>query len=338
MNNDMKIAFFELEGWEEPAIRAALPSDELYLTGMKLDAATLPPGRDFEAISVFVNSKIDDGVLAQFPDLKLVTTRSTGFEHIDAEACKKRGVIACSVPGYGENTVAEFAFGLVLNLTRNMYQAIDRIKETGSFAFVGMRGTDLKGKTLGIVGTGMIGKEMVRIAKGFGMNVIAHDAYPDDEAAASLGFTYMPFEELLRHSDVISLHCPYNKATHHLINMGNIGLVKKGAYLINTARGGLIETDALVEALEKGLIAGAGLDVLEEEGDVKEEYRFFTDAKRDPEELRTAIGNHILMRMPNVLVTPHTAFNTKEALARILDMTFENIEGFRKGAPAHVIP
>ena len=333
----MKIAFFELEGWEEPIIRAAFPSDELFLTNNKLDAVTIPVQKDFEVISVFVNSKVDHAVLDQLPNVKFVTTRSTGFDHVDCDACKQKGIISSYVPGYGENTVAEFTFALILNLTRNVYRAIDQIKETGSFALVGMRGIDLKGKTLGVVGTGIIGKEVARIAKGFEMNVIAFDVIQDKEAAAKIGFTYVTFEELLQQADIISLHCPYNPKTHHLINANNINLIKKGAYLINTARGGLIETDALVTALENGILAGAGLDVLEEEGDVKEEYRFFASPNRNPEELRTIVGNHILMRMPNVLITPHTAFNSQEALERILKTTFENIEGFRKGAPVHVI-
>lgn len=330
----MKIAFFEIEGWEEEVIKKRL--GDVYLSKEMLNEDNLPEDNSFEIISVFGSSRVTDKVLGHFPNLKFLTTRSTGFDHIDLEACRKRDIPVAYVPGYGDNTVAEFAFGLILNLTRKIYAAIDRIKETGSFRFEGLRGVDLKGKTIGVIGTGRIGKEAIKIGKGFGMNVIATDIFEDEKAAAELGFRYAPLEELLKSSDIITIHCPYTKETHHLINKDNVLSIKRGAYLVNTARGGIVETEALVLGLEEGVLAGVGLDVLEEEVEIKEEVVSARE-KRDPEEMKVMLQDHVLMRMPNVLITPHTAFNSQEAVERILATTLENIEGFLTGKPVNLV-
>ncbi|MFA6407107.1 MAG: NAD(P)-dependent oxidoreductase [Candidatus Paceibacterota bacterium] len=334
----MKIGFFELEGWEEKIVRETFSGHEVRFSNMKITEQDLPPQNDFDVLSVFVDSRITPAVLTHFPSVKLITTRSTGFDHVDVAACKAKGISVASVPGYGDNTVAEFAFGLMLNLSRKLYQAIDQIKEIESFSQKGLRGFDLKGKTLGVVGTGRIGKEVIKIAKGFGMEVIAFDPFPNAETALALGFTYFPLEGLLGKADIITLHCPLTDITKHLINRKNIGMIKKGAYLINTARGGIVETDALVEALEKGILAGAGLDVLEEEGETKDEMRFLSENTPHEKELKTILQNHILMNMPNVIITPHNAFNSQEALERILSTTLENIAGFIAGTPKNIIP
>lgn len=324
----MKIGFFELEGWEEPVIRKSIVGHDLYFSTDKILADSLPARRDFDIISIFVNSQITIEVLEALPNLKLIVTNSTGFDHINISACKTKGVAVGYVPGYGNNTVAEFAFGLILNLTRKIYQAIDQIKERELFSFEGLRGIDLKGRTIGIIGTGRIGKESAKIAKGFGMNVLAFDLFKDEAAAKELGFSYVPLEDLLKQSDVITIHLPLTDETHHLINMKNIGLVKKGAYFVNTARGPIVETAALVYALQNGTLAGAGLDVLEEEGGVKDEMKFLSETVSHEEELKVMLENHVLMRMPNVLITPHNAFNSSEALLRILNTTLDNINGF----------
>lgn len=334
----MKIGFFEIEGWEEKLVSEQLAGHELYFSREKIDEMNPPAVKDFNVISVFVNSKIDKAVLNYLPNLKCISTRSTGYDHIDLEAAKERAVAVVYVPGYGDNTVAEFAFGLILNLTRKIYQGIDQLKETGSFSLAGLRGVDLKDKAIGVIGTGRIGKEMIKIAKGFGMKILAFDPYPDDKFAESVVFSYTSLENLLGSSDIISLHCPYNKNTHHAINSRNIGLIKRGAYLINTARGGLVETEALVAALEQGILAGAALDVLEEEGETKDELTFLAKGHPKEEDLRTILENHVLMKMPNVLITPHNAFNSEEALKRILNVTIENIKGFIAGTPVNIVP
>lgn len=338
LNSAPKIAFFEVEGWEEPVLRSALPGAELYLTADPLDSEHLPVQTDFSVASVFVGSRVTAPVLEKLPQLKLVTTRSTGFDHIDATAAAARGVAVAYVPGYGDNTVAEMAFGLLLNLTRKIYQSIDQIKERGLFSFEGLRGVDLAGRTMGVVGTGRIGRHVVKIAKGFEMNVLAYDPHPDEAFAAASGFAYRSLPDLLGESDVVSLHCPYNKDTHHIINRDNIGKMKKGSYLINTARGGLIETDALVWALQEEILAGAGLDVLEEEGEIKDEMHFLQKPHPRQEELRVLLENHVLMQMPNVLITPHNAFNSQEAMERILQTTIENIKSFLAGQPSNLLP
>ena len=334
----MKIGFFELEAWEERLIRQELHGEEVTLVTQKITQLCLPQTKDYELISVFVDSRIDKTVLDCFPNLKCIATRSTGYDHIDIAECKKRGIAVLYVPGYGDNTVAEFTFGLILNLTRKLYQSIDQIKETGSFSLTGLRGVDIKGKTIGIVGTGRIGREVVRIAKGFGMDILAYDPRPDDALAKETGFSYVTLDELFSRSDIISLHCPYNKDTHHLINKTNIGKIKKGAYLVNTARGPIVETEALVDALQKGILAGAGLDVLEEEGETKDELTILALGHPQQEELKTMLENHILMRMPNVLVSPHNAFNSKEALERILAMTLMNIKSYLSGKLQNIVP
>ena len=334
----MKITFFECEGWEEAIVRKEFPNDEIsFLTGILSDDS-LPPQIDCDAICVFVGSRVTEKVIAAFPNLKFITTRSTGFDHIDLIACKARGITVSYVPGYGDNTVAEFAFGLLLNLTRKIYQGINQVKEKRSFSFDGLRGIDLKGKTIGIIGTGRIGKEAIGIAKGFGMNVLAYDVFPNAPLAETMGFKYVPLAELLGNSDVISLHCPLTKETEYILNATTIPQIKKGAYLVNTARGGLIETMALVTSLKDGLLAGVALDVIEEENETKNEIGFIKSGTATPETFSKVIGNEILMEMPNVLITPHNAFNSTEALGRILQTTLDNIKGFISGKPVNLVP
>ncbi len=333
----MKIGFFELEGWEESVISGRLSSHDIFFSADKIDEYNLPKERDFEIISIFIDSRINKKVIESFPNLKFIATRSTGFDHINIEDINAGGILASHVPGYGEHTVAEFTFGLMLNLSRKIYLAIDRIKEAGSFSLKDLRGRDLHGKTLGVVGTGRIGKRVIEIAKGFSMNVIAYDLYPDTAFEKEAGIKYVPFEDLLKNADIITFHCPHNKSTHHLINKGNIATIKKGALLVNTARGGIIETEAMVDGLNKGILGGVALDVLEEEGEVKDELDFLAKEKQDGKTIRNMLYDHILMEMPNVLITPHTAFNSQEALEEILETTLQNIEGFINGKPINLI-
>jgi D-lactate dehydrogenase len=337
----MKIAFFDLEGWEDEQLKSIFSEDKgfgLYLSKNKVLPEKHDEANDCEIMSVFVNSLITRDVIAAYPNLKLIVTRSTGFDHIDLIACAEKNISVSYVPGYGDNTVAEHAFGLILCLTRKLYLGIDRLKETSSFSFQGLRGIDIKGKTIGIVGTGRIGKEMIRIAHGFGMNVIAFDLFPQKDLESDLNFKYVTLDELYGNSDVISFHVPYSKETHHLLNTKNIKLLKKGVYIINTARGGIIETEALVEALRDDIVAGAGMDVLEEEGEIKDEIHYFDSHNPTVESLKTMLENHILMQMPNVLITPHNAFNTQEALQRILGSTMDSITSFVQGKHINGVP
>jgi D-lactate dehydrogenase len=331
----MKIAFFEIESWERRYLRKQLQAHELrfYLEPVSLDNAE--GVSDIQILSTFIDSRVDRPLLGHLPELKMVATRSTGFDHIDLNECKRRSIVVSNVPSYGENTVAEHTFGLILSLSRNLCNACVK-RLTGDFSLRGLTGFDLKGKTLGVVGTGRIGLHVIKIAKGFGMNVLAYDAKQNELLAEVLGFAYVSLEELLSQSHIVTLHIPYNEHTHHLINRERIRLMKKGAFLINTARGTIVDTEALVEALDSKNIGGAGLDVLEGEELVKEEKAILGDSNKL--QVLSGLGiNHILLSKPNVIYTPHIAFYSKEALQRILETTAQNIADFASGNPRNVV-
>ncbi len=331
----MRIAFFELEDWEEEYLKKKLNDHQLKFSIEKLSLENALQIKDFDAVSIFIYSKIDEQIIREIPNLKLITTRSTGFDHIDLEACKKQGITICNVPSYGENTVAEHTFALILSLSRNMCKACIRRFEQ-DFSIEGLEGFDLKGKTIGVIGTGQIGLHVIRIAKGFGMNVVAYDVHQNKLLSEVLGFEYVSLENLLASSDVITLHVPYIKATHHLMNKDTFKLVKKGAILINTARGSIVDTEALIEALDNKILAGAGLDVFEGEEVIKEEKQLLYEPK-NLEVLASLVKDHILLSKDNVVFTPHIAFYSKEALERILETTVENIVAFVSGKPQNVV-
>jgi len=305
-----------------------------YLEHLELSNINLAQGCDI--ISVFTVSQLKKEVLDKLADLKLIAIRATGFDNIDVEEAEKRKIVACNVPTYGENTVAEHTFGLILNLSRKIYQSIQSVREKG-FIPDGLRGFDLKEKTLGIIGTGHIGSHVARIAKGFEMNILAYDVNRDKKLTKNLGIKYVSLEDLLKNSDIITLHVPYNKHTHHLISLGNINLIKRGTYLINTSRGGVVETSALVKALHDGILAGAGLDVMEGEHELGEERELLAKAITEKIDFKTMLQNHILMEHDNVIITPHNAFNSKEALERILQTTVENIKAFIAKKPINIV-
>lgn len=334
----MKLAFFDLENWEAPVLEKAFKGHELFMSKEPLNERNIPKENDFEVISVFTSSVVNANVIGNFPNLKLIAARSTGYDHINIEAARSGNIEVVYVPGYGDNTVAEFAFGLILSLTRNIYQAIDRLKETGNYSSDGLRGVDLKGKTLGIVGVGRIGREMIRIGRGFGMRVTAFDPHPDLKFASDNSLEYLSLPDLLGVSDIVSIHCPANEETHHLINRSNIKLFKRGSFLVNTARGSIVETSALIEALNDGTIRGVALDVIEEEGEIRDEMSFIKESHPNADMLKEILMDHVLMRMPNVLMTPHVAFNSDEAVRRILDVTIENISGFFGGEKFSRVP
>jgi D-lactate dehydrogenase len=332
----MNIHYFSCEKWEEAYVRARLPNEEVAFHEGSF--AAYPELTDPEAtvLCTFIESRVGSADMGRFPALKLIATRSTGFDHIDTAEAVRRGITVANVPFYGENTVAEFAFALILALSRRIIDADERVRG-GAFSPAGLRGFDLAGKTIGVIGTGHIGAHMIRVAQGFGMKVIGFDAFPNAELSHTLNFSYAPLADVLALSDLITLHVPYNEHTHHLINAENIGSIKKGAYLINTARGAVIETDALVEALRKDILAGAGLDVLEEEGELADETALLSAPHPRAEALKTALANHYLINHPRVIVTPHLAFNTTEAVERILDATIDNIRRFADGSPVNVV-
>ncbi len=332
------IAFFELEPWEKDYVKNKLKKHKVIFVDEKLTAETAAKAKGADAVAVFIYSKVDKQVLAKLPKAKLIATMSTGYDHIDLQACKGKKCLVCNVPTYGDVTVAEHTFALMLAVSRKIVQAVETTRK-GSFEFEGLMGTDLKGKTLGVVGTGRIGRNVAHIGgEGFGMKVIAYDMFPNADLAKECGFTYVPFDKLLAQSDVITFHVPLTKETTHMLNKKNISKVKKGAILINTSRGAVLETGAILEGVVKGIFAGVGLDVLEEEGVMKEELELLGRPKdKSKIDYRTLLEEHVLVEQPNVIITPHSAFYSKEALLRIVDTTIENIEAFLAKKPVNVI-
>lgn len=331
-----KIAFFEIEDWEKEILKKTFKKHKLFFSKNKLTKNSIKNIKDYDILSVFIYSKINKEILDQLHKLKLITTRSTGFDHIDLKECKKRKIKVTNVPTYGENTVAEHTFALILAISRKISESIIKTR-SGDFRLHGLRGFDLKAKTIGIIGCGNIGQHVARIAKGFEMDVLVFDIHKDKKLANRLKFKYSSIDNLLKNSDIVTLHVPENKFTHYMINAKTLKLFKKGAVLINTARGGLIDTYALIKALNNKTISYAGLDVLEGECFIKEEKELLNDAFSKTFDLRTALRNNILLRKPNVLITPHNAFNSKEALMRILNTTIDNINGFLKKKIVNIV-
>lgn len=335
----MKIVFFEVFQSEQEILKRLLPDDEVSYFKEKLTEENVDKAKEAEVISVFINSEVTKNIIDGLPNLKFITTRSTGFDHIDYKYAESKGIEVSNVPAYGSHTVAEFAFALLLTISRKIFDAYDRLKENADFSISLLQGFDLNGKTIGIIGTGKIGKNMVKIAKGFGMSVIAYDLYPDLNFAKENDFLYKSFNEVISQSDILSLHVPYSKENFHLINKEKISLMKKGVILINTARGELIDTDALMWGLKEKIIAGVGLDVLEGERELKEEFEILSNFSKAEtiKDYKTLLENRVLIDMPNVVVTPHIAFYSKEAEEGIIKITIENIKGFVNGHPQNLV-
>ncbi|HIH39864.1 TPA: NAD(P)-binding domain-containing protein [Candidatus Woesearchaeota archaeon] len=326
----MKIAFFETEDWEQEIIKRELKSHELAFFNRHFEEKDVSRLQDTDILAVFIYSKITKNVINKLPNLKMIAAMSTGYDNIDVEHCRKKGILVANVPAYGENTVAEHTFALILALSRKLFPSIKRTHELQMFETdEGLRGFDLKGKIIGIIGLGNIGKHVARIAKGFEMKILACTRHPDKNLVRELGIKIVSFDSVLRNSDIISLHVPYCKETHHMVDKNAISKMKHGAILVNTARGGVVDTDALVKGLETGKIAGAALDVLEGENEIKEEKQLLHRKFRESVK-RVMLNDHLLMKMNNVIITPHNAFNSKEALLRIINTTIENIIQFSK--------
>lgn len=318
-----------------------MPDMDISLRKERLSPATAALASDAEVISVFINSEVRKDVIDALPRLKLITTRSMGYDHIDIAYAKSKNIAVSSVPCYGAHTVAEFTFALILALSRKIIPAYHHLREDDSFSLKDLMGFDLHGKTIGVIGTGKIGKQTIAIAKGFGMRVLACDPTPDAELASKEEVDYVPLSQLLARSDIVTIHVPYSDGTHHLINKENVGLLKRGAFLINTARGEIAETEALVWGLAEGIIAGVGLDVLEGERYMKEEAAFLVNGREEAMEtkegFRTILESHALIHDRRVVATPHMAFFSKEAVEEILRTTAENIMAFAAGAPKNVV-
>jgi D-lactate dehydrogenase len=348
----VKICFVETESDTEEFYRAELADGYDLEFAAGLDEAS----PDIEVLSVFVHSQVTADFIAARPVLRLIATRSTGYDHIDLAAAAARGITVCRVATYGENTVAEHSFALLLSLSRRLRESLAAYSSP-NFSYQALRGFDLMGKVFGVVGTGRIGLHATRIARGFQMEVLAYDVKTQPLIAATFDFQYVPFEELLQRADVLSLYIPLTDETRHIINRATLARCKRGVILINTARGALVDTDALLEALESGQCGGAGLDVLEDERVLQQDsaqiisgeiishiQRSGTSGEGEPiqrrervEELRNLVRNSRLVERPDVIFTPHSAFNSREAVLRIAQETVRNIRSFAAGSPVNVV-
>ncbi len=318
-----KIAFFDTKPYERDAFdRLNAGRYDIRYFDTRLTAAALPLAKGCDAVCAFVNAEIDRAVVEGLISMgiKVLAMRCAGYNNVDFKAAYESGLTVVRVPAYSPYAIAEYAAALLLALDRHIHKAAARTRDF-NFSLAGLTGFDLHGKTAGIVGMGKIGTIFSHICNGFGMRVLAFDAYPHEEA----GVEYVPMERLLTESDVISLHCPLMPATHHLFNAETFGKVKPGVVLINTSRGGLIDSEALLAALRDGKVGAAGLDVYEEESEWFYEDR--SDVTRQNKTLS------LLVSMPNVIVTSHQAFLTREALTNIASTTLGNLDAFFSGAP-----
>lgn len=319
----MKIAFFDAKSYDKPGFERYAANTDLQIkyfdTHLNEDTVSLAAG--YDAVCVFVNDIVNETVVNKLHEMgvKAIALRCAGFNNVDTKACFGK-IHVFRVPAYSPYAVAEHAMALLLTVNRHTHKAHNRTREF-NFSLQGLTGFDLYGKTVGIIGTGKIGKVFANICRGFGMNILAYDPYPD----ANSGLTYVELPELFAKSDIISLHCPLTEDTKHIINRDSIALMKKGVVIVNTSRGGLIETDDLIDGLKNETIGAACLDVYEEEGDL-----FYEDFSGHIVQDDTLVR---LMSMPNVIITSHQAFLTKEALDNIASTTIDNLQTFFAGNP-----
>lgn len=331
-----KAALFEVEPWEEKYLREKLGSDvDLMVFPNALKADDVSKIQDAEILIVFIYSSITKDVINSLPNLKLIATMSTGFDHIDTAYCKEKGITVCNVSGYGEITVAEHTFALLLAISHRIIESYERVK-SGYFSPEGLMGFDLAGKTLGVLGVGSIGAHVIEIAHGFKMNVLGYKRSPDPELEKKLNFKIVDLPTLYTQSDIISLHVPYTKETHHIINEDTLSQMKQGAVLINTARGQLIDTNAVIKFLESGKLGGVGLDVCENEPMLREEKQILSK-EFNKEDLLCLLEEKMLLNYKNVVITPHNAFHSHEALELILSTTAKNIQSFLAHAPQNLV-
>lgn len=314
----VKIAFFDTKDYDKELFDKYNKDYNYDITYFesRLSSETAPLAKGFDVVCIFVNDKADKETLDKLNEygIKLIALRCAGFNNVDLDNLGNIKVVR--VPQYSPYAVAEHATALLLNINRKIYKSYQRVKKY-NFSLDGLLGFDLHGKTVGIIGTGKIGKVFMQIMKGFGTNIIAYDIFKDEKAASEIGFEYVSLDELCEKADIISLHCPSTPETQNIINKDSLSKMKEGVIIINCGRGDLIKTDDLIDYLSIGKIGGVGLDVYENEGDY-----FLKDMsntyKRDK-------NLSLLISMPNVIVTSHQAFFTSEALNKIASDTCQNI-------------
>jgi D-lactate dehydrogenase len=325
--SSMRIAIFSTKAYDRQFLDAANRTyehgHELVFFEARLTLETTPLAAGFAAVCAFVNDHLDANVMAQLAaqGTRLIALRSAGFNHVDLRAAREHGVRVVRVPEYSPFAVAEHTVGLMLALNRKLPRSYARVRD-GNFALDGLLGFDFHGRTAGIIGTGKIGASVARILSGFGMTLLAHDPYPNP-LCEQLGVSYVDVETLLRESDIVTLHCPLMPATYHIIGAQALAAMKPGVMLINTSRGALLDTPAVIDALKDGRIGYLGLDVYEEE-----EELFFEDLSGRV--LRDDVFARLLT-FPNVIITGHQAFFTHEALTAIAETTLANVTAFERG-------
>lgn len=318
----MKVAFFDAKSYDKVGFdRYAAGTDmeiKYFETHLNEDTVSLAAG--FDAICVFVNDIVNETVVNKLYEMgvKVIALRCAGFNNVDTRACYGK-IHVFRVPAYSPYAVAEHAMALLLTVNRHTHKAYNRTRDF-NFSLQGLTGFDLHGKTVGVIGTGKIGRIFANICKGFGMNILAYDKFPSCD-----DLNYVELPELFQKSDIISLHCPLTDETKHIINANSIAKMKPGVSIVNTSRGGLIDTEDLIAGLRDGKVGAACLDVYEEEGDL-----FYEDCSDHIIKDDTLVR---LIAMPNVIVTSHQAFLTKEALDNIANTTVDNIQKFFRGEP-----
>jgi D-lactate dehydrogenase len=321
----MKIIVFEFEEWQKPYFEPLKDTHDVVYEPLTLNAHSVAHYPSADIVTTFIKSDLSSNILEQISDLKLVATRSTGFDHIDLKYCKDNNISVCNVPTYGENTIAEYVFATLLSLSRKIPETIQRTEEK-EFSREGLQGFDLLNKTIGIIGMGSIGKHTAKIASGFGMDILAYDLYPDEEYAKDSGISYVSLEALLKQSDIITLHVPATAQTQNMIAEPQFSMMKSGVILINTARGSVLNPADLLSALQSGKVSAAALDVFTDEAE------FFNQT-----ECETLEVNNKLLEMDNVIITPHNAYNTVEAVNRIIEITVNNIQNFFSCPPNNCV-
>ena len=323
----MRTILFSTQTYDRDSFLACSSDLDLHFQPARLTLDTAALAQGHAVVCAFINDDLSAPVLECLAEggTQLIALRSAGYNHVDLHAAQQLGLTVVRVPAYSPHAVAEHAVALVLALNRRLHRAYNRTRE-GDFSLHGLTGFDLVGKRVGVVGTGQIGEVVARIMAGFGCALLAYDPYPNP-AVEALGGRYVPLDELLAESDIVSLHCPLNDGTRYLVNSHSLQRMKRGAMLINTGRGALVETPALIEALKSGQLGYLGLDVYEEEANL-----FFEDRSDLP------LQDDVLARLltfPNVIVTAHQAFLTREALAAIARTTLDNISAWASGAPVN---
>ena len=331
----MKILVFDADATVRDVFAASLPNQAIEYIDTCVSDEVLAVHADTEIISLFTTSTLTAAQIDTLPQLKLIVARSTGVDHIALAHAKEKGVVVSNVPKYGAHTVAEFTFALMLSLSRHIFDGVCQVKEDGNFDTSALEGFDLFGKTLGVLGTGAIGRNVVAVARGFGMRVLMFDKFPNT-ALETDDTKYVALDDLLAQSDIITLHVPSTPENAHMLSVEQFTKMKKGVFLINTARGDLIDTNALLEALENGIVAGAGLDVLEGERALHDEMNLVR-GNQSINDFKMVIENHVLQRHPKVLITPHVAFFSREAYHEILSTSVADITQFIAGTPQNVV-